>query len=101
MGGRLRAAGCGRAGSLGEPFHYRDERNLAAVDECTAIVPFEQLYRRNGLQLLPFTTLYQLVAERRLGEAQTMLLIPDLIAHLLTGRSWPSGPTPPRPDCWA
>ncbi len=71
---------------IDEPFHYRDERTTPAVAEVHGLIAFEQLYRRNGLQLLPFTTLYQLVAERRLGEAQTMLLIPDLIAYLLTGR---------------
>lgn len=71
---------------IAEPFHYRDERNLAGVERVHAITPFEALYRRNGLQFLSFNTLYQLAADD-LSRAQTMLLIPDLIARLLTGRS--------------
>ncbi|MFE6964516.1 rhamnulokinase family protein [Agromyces sp. NPDC057679] len=73
---------------LGEPFHYRDERNANAVDKVHAIVPFSELYRRNGLQFLPFNTVYQLAAERPtgwLGFADTLLLVPDLIAFQLTG----------------
>ncbi len=75
---------------LGEPFHYRDERTAAGVEAVHAVVPFAELYRRNGLQFLPFNTLYQLAAERDdpsgcLGVADTLLLVPDLIAFQLTG----------------
>ncbi|UOQ90503.1 rhamnulokinase [Agromyces endophyticus] len=73
---------------LGEPFHYRDERNADAVDGVHARVPFAELYRRNGLQFLPFNTVYQLAAERDRGWldlADAMLLIPDLVAFQLTG----------------
>lgn len=71
---------------LGEPFHYRDERTAAGVEAVHAVAPFETLYRRNGLQFLAFNTLYQLAADD-LSRARTMLLIPDLIAQRLTGRS--------------
>ena len=73
---------------LGEPFHYRDERNEPAVERVHAIVPFEELYQRNGLQFLPFNTVYQLAAEQQGGLlplADAMLLIPDLIGFQLTG----------------
>lgn len=72
---------------LAEPFHYRDERTARGVDAVHAVVPFEGLYRRNGLQFLPFNTLYQYAADARLAEAETSLLIPDLLAERLTGRS--------------
>nr|WP_309491621.1 rhamnulokinase family protein [Microbacterium sp. Se5.02b] len=70
---------------LGEPFHYRDERTARGVDEVHAVAPFDELYARNGLQFLPFNTLYQYRVDAHLGEADTALLIPDLIAYLLTG----------------
>lgn len=73
---------------LGEPFHYRDERNEAAVERVHRVVPFEELYRRNGLQFLPFNTVYQLAAEQAngwLALADSVLLVPDLIGFQLTG----------------
>lgn len=73
---------------LNAPFHYRDERNAAAVDAVHAIVPPDELYAANGLQHLPFNTLFQLAAEGpRLERAEHMLLIPDLVAWWLTGRA--------------
>jgi rhamnulokinase len=71
---------------LGIPFHYRDERTAAGVEAVHAVAPFADLYRRNGLQFLPFNTLYQLAAEGdALRLADGMLLIPDLVGWLLTG----------------
>jgi rhamnulokinase len=70
---------------LGEPFHYRDERTARGVDRVHAIVPFDELYRRNGLQFLAFNTLYQYAVESRLAQADVALLVPDLVAFLLTG----------------
>jgi rhamnulokinase len=70
---------------LAEPFHYRDERTARGVEAVHAKVPFDELYRRNGLQFLPFNTLYQYAVEGRLEDAEASLLIPDLVAFLLTG----------------
>ncbi|MFF2486480.1 rhamnulokinase family protein [Microbacterium sp. NPDC058062] len=70
---------------LGEPFHYRDERTARGVEMVHARVPFDELYRRNGLQFLPFNTLYQYVVETALQDASSALLVPDLVAFLLTG----------------
>ncbi|UNK70373.1 rhamnulokinase family protein [Microbacterium sp. H1-D42] len=71
---------------LAEPFHYRDERTARGVAEVHAIIPFAELYERNGLQFLPFNTLYQYRADSLVAEADAALLIPDLLAFLLTGR---------------
>lgn len=71
---------------MAEPFHYRDARTERGVDEVHAIVPFPELYLRNGLQFLPFNTLYQFRADHKVEQADAALLIPDLIAFLLTGR---------------
>lgn len=76
-----------RAGALiAPPFHYRDDRTQPAVGRVHALVPADELYRRTGLQHLPFNTLFQLAAERDLGDADRMLLIPDLFAYWLSGR---------------
>ncbi|MFC5929947.1 rhamnulokinase [Cryobacterium melibiosiphilum] len=73
---------------LGNPVHYRDERTAAGVAATHHLVSPAELYRENGLQFLPFNTLYQFAADRLggdLGHADTMLLIPDLITFWLTG----------------
>ncbi|KJQ53416.1 rhamnulokinase [Microbacterium sp. SA39] len=70
---------------LAEPFHYRDERTTRGVREVHDLVPFAELYRRNGLQFLPFNTLYQYRVDDELRDADTALLVPDLLAFLLTG----------------
>ncbi|GAA1995419.1 rhamnulokinase [Microbacterium ulmi] len=72
---------------LGNPFHYRDARTAAGVEAVHARMPHAGLFARNGLQLLPFNTLYQLAAEPPdlLGFADTALLIPDLLGYWLTG----------------
>ncbi|WP_417563547.1 rhamnulokinase [Microbacterium sp.] len=76
-----------RGGELiAEPFHYRDDRTARGVDAVHQAVPFAELHARNGLQFLPFNTLYQLCADPLAADADVMLLIPDLVAHLLTGR---------------
>ncbi|MDN4481058.1 rhamnulokinase [Demequina muriae] len=78
-----------RGRTLGEPFHYRDARNAPAVEKVHSQVPFEALYARNGLQFLPFNTVYQLAAEDPavLGVADSLLLVPDLLGFWLTGRA--------------
>lgn len=71
---------------LGMPHHYRDARTDAGVAAVHALVSPADLYRRNGLQHLPFNTLFQLATEGELlGIADRMLLIPDLLDFWLTG----------------
>ncbi len=79
-----------RSGQLvGNPFHYRDERTARGVEAVHAALPHAELYPRNGLQFLPFNTLYQLAAEDEdtLAFADQLLLIPDLVAYWLTGQA--------------
>ncbi|CAN5330007.1 rhamnulokinase family protein [soil metagenome] len=71
---------------LGEVFHYRDPRNAPAAAAVHERVTHAELYAANGLQFLPFNTLYQLSAEQDLSAADAMLLVPDLFDYLLTGR---------------
>ena len=73
---------------LGDPIAYRDDRTLAAVDEVHRVVPAGELYAINGLQHLPFNTIFQLAAERRSArwaDTAHVVLLPDLLAYWLTG----------------
>ncbi|NUT48987.1 MAG: rhamnulokinase [Saccharothrix sp.] len=73
---------------LAEPVSYRDGRTAEAVERVHARVTPEALYAVNGLQHLPFTTLYQLEAEAASPlweKAAHVVLLPDLLAYWLTG----------------
>jgi rhamnulokinase len=74
---------------LAAPFHYRDERTTSGVEAVHARIPHAKLFARNGLQFLPFNTVYQLATESRpiLDAADALLLIPDLIGYWLTGQA--------------
>jgi rhamnulokinase len=72
------------------PVHYRDARRARAFAAVLERVPAREVYERTGIQLMPINTLFELagmVAEEdpALGAAQTLLLIPDLVHHLLAG----------------
>ncbi len=73
---------------LGNPWHHRDSRTDGVADRLFRTLPADELYRINGLQHLPFTTLYQLLAAKSASQtelAEQMLLVPDLLVHWLTG----------------
>ncbi len=78
-----------RAGALlGVPYHYRDERTSLGVEAVHKVLGADELYRRNGLQHLPFNTLYQIAVDRDRGLldlADQILLVPDLLTYWLTG----------------
>ncbi|MGL3807496.1 rhamnulokinase [Paeniglutamicibacter sp. R2-26] len=69
---------------LEAPRAYRDDRTATVIDRVHAAVGPEELYAGNGLQFLPFNTIYQLASEPSL-EGLRALLIPDLLAYRLTG----------------
>ncbi len=74
------------AGELtAQPYSYRDDRSRAAVAPVHQQLDPARLYLTTGLQFLPFNTIYQLATEPDLVGLQA-LLIPDLIAFLLTGQ---------------
>lgn len=75
---------------LGNPHSHRDARTDGVAARVAAVVPPEEMYAVTGLQQLPFTTIYQLVAARgsaALEAAETLLLLPDLLAYWLTGEA--------------
>ncbi len=74
---------------LGNPRAYR-----YAVDEDMAeaakVVDFPTLFARTGIANLNFNTVYQLYRRKRqndvaLEQAQTLLMMPDLLGYFLTG----------------
>lgn len=75
---------------VGLPASYRDSRTDGMMDKALDQLGREEIYRRTGIQFLPFNTLYQL---RALGEQQPewvdkvehALLIPDYFCYRLTG----------------
>lgn len=73
-----------------QPICYRDQRTQGVMEQVFARLPREQIFARTGIQFLVFNTLFQLYSHARSGnlEAATrLLLIPDLINFLLTGRA--------------
>jgi rhamnulokinase len=73
---------------LGLPFHYRDSRTAGVAEKVRDAVGAQELYAANGLQHLPFNTVFQLAAAQgtaQLAAARTLLLVPDLITYWLTG----------------
>ncbi len=72
---------------IGNPVHYRDSRTDGVMDRVLQTISTEELYDVTGLQQLPFNTIYQLVAEGFLGQAETLLMIPDLLGYWLTGET--------------
>ncbi|UPK75492.1 rhamnulokinase [Nocardioidaceae bacterium SCSIO 66511] len=73
---------------LGNPYSHRDRRTDGVAARVAETIEPAELYAVTGLQELPFNTIYQLAAEAgsaRLGVAETLLLLPDLLAYWLTG----------------
>ncbi len=75
---------------LGNPYHYRDSRNVGMMEKALAAVGKEEIFRRTGLQFMQFNTLYQLLAMKLAGSsalaaAKSLLMMPDLFHWLLSG----------------
>jgi rhamnulokinase len=73
---------------LADPVSYRAPRTAKAVERVHAALPPDALYRINGVQHLPFNTVYQLATDRtrpQWDEVAHVVLLPDLIAYWLTG----------------
>jgi rhamnulokinase len=73
---------------IGNPYHYRDERTALGVRAVHEAIGPDELFRRNGLQHLPFNTVFQLAASAASGalaSADGLLLMPDLIGYWATG----------------
>ncbi len=73
-----------------DPICYRDERTATALEEVFATIPRTEIYAKTGIQFLTLNTSFQLHAHNKEGfspRADKLLLIPDLINFLLTGKA--------------
>ena len=73
---------------LGDIACYRDLRTVPVTDKVHALIPFEKLYERTGIQFQPFNTIYQLMCDKesgKLARADGFLMLPDHLNFRLTG----------------
>ena len=90
---------------LSQPFQYRDHRTDGVMEQVFALVPRDMLYRRTGIQFLPFNTLFQLYAHERmqpgeLAHAHRLLLIPDLLHNWFCGSLTIERTNATTTQCW-
>ena len=67
---------------------YRDKRTGSVIDDVHKLIPFEELYKRTGIQFQPFNTIYQLYEDtlrKRADWATDFLMIPEYLNYMLTG----------------
>lgn len=77
-------------GLVDEPTCYRDPRNVPAMKRAIAMIGAESLYDATGVQIMPINTAFALMSDahdhpQRLTKAKTMVMMPDVIHHLLSG----------------
>ncbi|EOI1330848.1 TPA: rhamnulokinase [Citrobacter koseri] len=75
---------------VGLPVSYRDNRTTGVMQQALAQLGKHDIYRRSGIQFLPFNTLYQLRAlveqqPELIPQVAHALLIPDYFSFRLTG----------------
>ncbi|MDO5034896.1 MAG: rhamnulokinase family protein [Actinomycetaceae bacterium] len=80
---------------LGAPYSYRDSRTAGIPDKWFKEFPPQEFYERNGLQVLDFNTIFQLIAATKtpgdrdaLTSAEHILLLPDLLNYWLSGENY-------------
>lgn len=77
---------------LGMPRAYRDPYTDDAPESYFEIISREEVYRKTGIQVMNFNTLYQIYAAVREGytpivKAEKLLFMPDALSYMLTGKA--------------
>lgn len=72
------------------PYHYRDTRTNGSLEKVKRLIQPHELYNMTGIQLMEINTLFQLFTLKEQNpevyyQAETLLLMPDLINYFLTG----------------
>ena len=69
-------------------YAYRNERNQKSAEKAHQILPFEEIYKRTGIQFAAFNTIYPLYDDKekgRLEKATDYLMLPCYFVYKLTG----------------
>ncbi len=69
-------------------FAYRNKRCEGSAIRVHTKIPFEEMYKRTGIQFAPFNTIYQLnddLERGRLDDATDYLMLPSYFTYKLTG----------------
>jgi len=79
-----------RGNLLGNPLHYRDDRTDDMLLEAEKYISMDTLYALTGNEIMPINTAFQLLEHKLnapdlLEASQCFLMMPDLLAYLLTG----------------
>jgi rhamnulokinase len=77
---------------LDNPTCYRDHRQVDAYDLALDTIGASRLYAATGVQVMPINTVFALASDARtmpgrLERAATLLMLPDVFHHLLSGTS--------------
>ena len=81
----------GKSGRLiHQPTAYRDPKKNELYEDVRAKLTDQKIYERTGIQFIPINTLYQLAVDaqdpdRPFERAESLLMVPDLLAYWLTG----------------
>lgn len=81
----------GKSGRLiHQPTAYRDPQKNDIYQDVRKKLTDQKIYERTGIQFMPINTLYQLAVDaadvdRPLERAESLLMVPDLLAYWLTG----------------
>jgi len=71
------------------PTCYRDPRQVTAMEEALHLAGRDRLYRATGVQVNEINTVFALMSDARtttrLDAAATLLMLPDVFHHLLSG----------------
>ncbi|EIR0417122.1 rhamnulokinase [Salmonella enterica] len=75
---------------VGLPVSYRDNRTTGIMPQALVQIGKSEIYRRSGIQFLPFNTIYQLRALTKqqpelTAQVAHALLMPDYFSYRLTG----------------
>jgi rhamnulokinase len=69
-------------------YAYRDSRTEKIISRLHECIPFEELYKRTGIQYQPFNTIYQLYEDKLTGKLDGVtdfLMLPEYFSWRLCG----------------